>query len=98
MADKNKTFGTSSTGKVLEILCVQEKLTWTVSVEKLTPLVLMLSHVKNTGGIEKVYMMSLNGCFYHYMLLVQDGTGQRSFLLKMQNSRDKSDKKVLVGS
>ena len=95
-ADRDKAFGACSTGKVLGISYDLEKWTWWLSEEKLTPLVLMLAHVRDNVYVENGHMMSLNGRLNHYMHLVQDGTWQRGFLLKLQDSREKSTKKYLV--
>ena len=82
--DVDKAFPASHKGKVLGITYDLENWVWSLSEDKLTPLVHMLNEIITNDTVENRLAMSLNGKLNHYMWLVDGGPWQRGFLLRLQ--------------
>ena len=85
-ADPDKAFRAASIRKVFGISYDLERWVWYISDDKLIPLLISLSDVKENSKIGNGHMMSLNGKLNHYMWLVPGGPWQRGFLLRLQDS------------
>ena len=85
-SDKDKAFRSSSVGKVFGITYDLKRWVWSLSEDKLVPLLMSLSIVEKGSSIDNGHMMSLNGKLNHYMGLVPGGSWQRGFLLRLQDS------------
>ena len=84
--DKDKAFRASHQGKVFGISYDLERWVWSLSEDKLVPLVISLSHIKESDTVENGTIMSVNGKLNHYMWLVPGGPWQRGFLIRLQDS------------
>ena len=60
------------------------------------PILLSLIEICGNEEVLNSTMMTLNGKLNHYMYLVPGGCWQRSFLIKMQDSRESPNKKFEV--
>ena len=64
-ADPDKAFRAASIGKVFGISYDLERWVWYISDDKLIPLLISLSDVKENSKIGNGHMMSLNGKLNH---------------------------------
>ena len=85
-SDQDKAFRASSTGKVFGISYDLRRWVWSLSNDKLIPILITLDKIKKGGRVDNGSIMSLNGKLNHYMWLVPNGPWQRGFLLNMQDS------------
>ena len=95
-SDADKAFSASGSGKVLGITYNLENWTWSLSEDKLNPLLLELQAIVEKDISENKAIMSVNGKLNHYMWLVKGGPWQRGFLLKAQCETNPSGFKIKV--